>query len=289
MMIGTIGEALINIFFDYVLIYGSLSFPQLGFNGAAVASVIAEFGGMAIVYIVIFRQGLKRKFNLFNSFSYNKVISSSILKIATPLVLQFAISLITWLVFFILLEAYGEEAKAISNVMRNLFGFVGIFVWAFASTSNTMVSNLIGQGLQSHVIAAIKKIMVLSVSATIVMAGLLNLFPQHFLMLFGQNEAFVHDAIPVIRIISVGMIGMSIAIVWLNAVTGTGKTTMNVLIELSAIICYIIYIYLVMIKFKLSLTIAWTNEFVYWTVIFSLAFWYIKSGRWKDDSKSLVK
>ena len=281
MMIGMIGEALINIFFDYVLIYGVLSFPQLGFNGAAVASVIAEFSGMAIVYFVIFKKGLKNKFNLFSDFSYHKITSKSILNIAAPLVLQFAISLITWLIFFILLENYGERAKAISNAMRNVFSIVGIFIWAFATTTNTMVSNLIGQGLQNKVITAINKIMLLSVTSTIIMVGALNLFPIYFLQLFGQTSEFVHDAIPVIRIISIGMLGMSIATVWLNAVTGTGKTKMNLLIELVAVICYLIYIYLVMVRFKLSLTIAWTNEFVYWTVIFAIAFWYIKSGRWK--------
>jgi Na+-driven multidrug efflux pump len=256
----------------------------MGFNGAAVASVIAECAGMAIVYIVIFKKGLKNKFSLFTNFSYDKTTSKSILKIAAPLVLQFAISLITWLVFFILLEAYGEKAKAISNVMRNVFGFVGIFIWAFASTTNAMVSNLIGQGLQNHVVAAINKIMILSITATVIMVGLLNIFPQYFLMMFGQNEAFVQDAIPVIRIISIGMLGMSIGTVWLNAVTGTGKTKMNLLIELVAIICYIIYIYIVMIRLKLSLTMAWTNEFVYWAVILIMAVWYIKSGRWKTKN-----
>ena len=63
--------------------------------------------------------------------------------------------------------------------------------------------------------------------------------------------------------------------------TGTGKTKMNLLIEVVAVFFYIIYIYLVMIKWKLSLAMAWTNEFVYWTVIFAIAFWYIKSGKWK--------
>ena len=282
MMIGTIGEALINIFFDYVLIYGALSFPQLGFNGAAIASVIAEFAGVSIVYIVIFKQGLKKKFNLFSDLSFHKETSRSILKIAAPLVVQFAISLITWLIFFILLENYGERAKAISNAMRNVFGFVGIFIWAFASTTNTMVSNLIGQGLQGKVIFTIKKIMVLNLSATFIMLGILNCFPQYFLQLFGQDAAFIHDAIPVIRIVSLGMLLMSIAVIWLNAVTGTGKTKMNLLIELTAIICYLIYIYLVMVRFKLPLAIAWTNEFIYWTVIFAIAFWYIKSGKWKS-------
>lgn len=280
-IVGMIGEALINIFFDYVLIYGALSFPQLGFNGAAVASVIAEMSGLAIVYIVIFKQGLIKKFKLLTDLSYHKTASRSVLQIAAPLVGQFAISLITWLVFFILLENYGERAKAISNAMRNVFGFMGIFIWAFASTTNTMVSNLIGQGLQNKVITVINKIMLLSFTATLVMVGSLNLFPQYFLQLFGQNDAFVREAIPVIRIVSIGMMGMSIATVWLNAVTGTGKTKINLLIELIAVICYLIYIYFVMIYFKLSLTIAWTNEFVYWAVIFAIAFWYIKSGRWK--------
>ncbi len=287
MMIGTIGEALVNIFLDYALIYGAFSFPKLGFNGAAVASVIAECTGMTIVYFVIFKKQLKKKFNLFSDFSYDKKTSNAILKLSAPLVLQFAISLITWLVFFILLEQYGERAKAISNAMRNVFGIVGIFIWAFATTTNTMVSNLIGQNLQNKVIPAINKIMKLSFTATLIMVGLLNIIPQQFLGMFGQDIGFVHEAIPVIRVISIGMLGMSISTVWLNAVTGTGKTKMNLLIEVVAIIFYIFYIYLVMVKWKLSLAMAWTNEFVYWAVIFAIAFWYIKSGRWKKPEPGI--
>lgn len=285
MMIGTIGEALINIFFDYVLIYGAFAFPQLGFNGAAIASVIAEFSGMAIVYIVIFKKGLKKKFNLFSDFSYDRATSKSILKISAPLVLQFAISLITWLIFFILLEDYGERAKAISNAMRNVFGVAGVFIWAFASTTNTMVSNLIGQGLQNKVLFAVNKILLLSFTSAFIMIGILNLFPVQFLKMFGQNMEFVNEAIPVIRVVSAGMLCMSISVVWLNAVTGTGKTKMNLLIEVAAIIAYTAYIYFVMIKWKSSLAMAWTNELVYWMVILLIAFWYMKSGRWKSVSE----
>jgi Na+-driven multidrug efflux pump len=282
MMIGTIGEALVNIFFDYALIYGAFSFPNLGFNGAAAASVIAEFAGMSIVYIVIFKQGLKKRFNLFHDFSYDKTNSKAILKMSAPLVLQFSISLTTWLVFFILLEEYGERAKAISNTMRNVFGILGVFVWAFASASNIMVSNLIGQNLQHKVIPAINKIMLLSVSATFVLLTMLNLFPTSFFSLFGQSADFVREAIPVLRVISLAMLCMSISTVWLNAVTGTGKTKMNLLIEMVAVIFYLIYIYIVMIRLKLSLPIAWTNEFVYWIIIFTISFWYMRSGRWRD-------
>jgi multidrug resistance protein, MATE family len=286
MMIGTIGEALINIFFDYVLIYGALSFPKLGFNGAAVASVIAEFSGVLIVYFVIYQKGLKKKFYLFSDLAYDKTNTRAILKISAPLVMQFSISLITWLLFFILLEQYGDTAKAISNTMRNVFGIVGVFIWAFASTSNTMVSNLIGQKKENKVIPVINRIMLLSFSLTLFMVIILNIFPHTFFSLYSQGKDFTTEGVSVLRVVSIGMLGMSIAAIWLNAVTGTGKTRMNLLIELIAVSVYILYIYFVMVRWKLSLPMAWGNELIYWTSIFSLAFIYIKSGRWKTKKAS---
>jgi multidrug resistance protein, MATE family len=80
------------------------------------------------------------------------------------------------------------------------------------------------------------------------------------------------------------MLGMSAATIWLNAVTGTGQTRINLAIEVLAIIGYIVYIYFVMIRWKLSLAMAWTNEFVYWTIIFTAAFLYIRSGKWKGKN-----
>ena len=248
LLVGTIGQALINIFFDYTLIYGAFSFPHLGFNGAAFASVIAEISGMVIVYIVIFRMGLKKEFSLFKSFRYDKIYSKAVLRISAPLVLQFVLSTVTWLVFFILLEQYGEKAKAISNAMRTIFALVGVMIWAFASTSNTMVSNLIGQGLENKVVKAINKITWFSIGTTVIVLIILNLYPGHFLGLFGQDELFVKEAIPVLRVVSLGMIMMSIASIWLNAVTGTGKTKMNLVIEAAAIIVYLVYTFVLVKK-----------------------------------------
>ncbi|MEP6927720.1 MAG: MATE family efflux transporter, partial [Ginsengibacter sp.] len=288
LMVGTISQAVTNIFFDYALIYGALSFPQLGFNGAAVASVIADITGMIIVYTVIFKMGLKKEFNLFNSFRYNKTYSKAFLKISTPLILQFVLSTITWLVFFIMLEQYGDRAKAISNAMRNIFAIVGIMIWAFASTANTMISNLIGQGLSHKVATAVNKIMLLSLGTTIFLMLILNIFPYGFLGLFRQNELFVKEALPVLRVVSLGMIMMSIAAVWLNAVTGTGKTKMNLVIEVAAIVFYLVYTFIIVKKLRLSLAVAWSNELVYWLLIFSVSYWFIKKGKWKNDVELFI-
>jgi putative MATE family efflux protein len=289
LMIATFIEAGANIFFDYSLINGHFGMPKLGFNGAAYASVLAEFIGMITVFGLIMVMKLHKSFQLFEKMRYNKSLSNLILNIAAPLIGQFSISLITWLLFYILIERNGklifpqepERALAISNVMRNIFSLTGIFIWAFASTTNAMVSNIIGQGRKDDVLKLIKRIMRLSLIATTFMFVLFNLFAAELLALFQLSEAFVEAAIPPLRIVTVGMMFMSFSVVWLNAVTGTGNTRVNLMIEAVTITVYIIYVYLVLEVFHLNLVWAWASEIIYWIVIFVMAYFYIMSGRWK--------
>ena len=282
LVIGFLAETLVNVLFDYLLIFGHAGFPQMGFNGAAVASVIAEAAGFLLVFIVLIKTGLKKEYGLLQNFNYNKEKSKQIIKIATPLVLQFVISVTTWLAFFILIESrHDENAKAISNTMRNVFGLIGIFVWAFAGTCNTMVSNLMGQRREEKVIEAINKIVLMSFGFCCLMVLLVNIFPSPFFSLFGQGPAFVQQGIPVLRMVSVGLIIMSIANIWLNGVTGTGKTKVNLAIEIISIIIYLIYTWIFMKVHYISLSMAWSNELVYWSAIFLLSFGFLKSGKWK--------
>ncbi len=284
LMIGFITEAFVNILFDYLLIFGKFGFPQMGFNGAAVASVIAEFVGMIVVYTVLIKTGLKNKYGLLKNFTYDPKSSKEVFKVAVPLVLQYIISITTWLIFFLLIESKGVMAKSISNVMRNVFGLAGVFVWALASTSNAMVSNLVGQRREDLVMEAIKKISYWSLGLCAFMCLLLNLFPELFFRLFGQDETFVQAGIPVVRIVTLGMLLMSIANIWLNGVTGTGKTKVNLVIEIVAITLYLVYTWIFMKVHYISLTMAWSNEFIYWSSIFAMAFFYMKSGKWKTKN-----
>ena len=282
LMIGFICEAGVNILLDYLLIKGRFGFPAMGFNGAAVASVIAEAIGFLVVLLVLYKTGLKKKYALLQNLLYNKTISKAIIKVSAPLVLQYVISVTTWLIFFFLIEARGSAMdKAISNVMRNVFGLAGVFVWAFASTCNVVVSNLMGQKKEDKILLAINKIMLLSIGFCSIMVVLLNIFPETFFSLFGKDDAFAAAGIPVARVVSIGMLFMSVANIWLNGVTGTGKTKMNLLIEIVAITVYLIYTWIFMKLQYVSLAMAWSNEIVYWSTIFIMAFIFLKNGRWK--------
>jgi len=286
LMIGFISEALLNILLDYLLIFGHAGFPAMGFNGAALASVISEFIGFLVVLLVLYQTGLRKEYSLFKKYSFDKTKTKEIVKVAVPLVVQFVISVGTWLVFFIFIEDKGTEAKAISNTMRNVFGLVGVFVWAFAATSNIMVSNIIGQQRNDLVLVVINRITILSFSFCSMMCLIINIFPQQFFALFGQTDQFITNGISVLRVVSLGLMIMSISNIWLNGITGTGKTMVNLLIEIFAILFYMSYTWVFMKVNYLSLEIAWGNEIVYWIFIFLASFIFFKRGKWRNEIKS---
>jgi len=165
--------------------------------------------------------------------------------------------------------------------MRNIFGLFGMFSWALAATCSSMVSNIIGQGLQHRVIELIWKIVKVSTGIAIIICLLLNLFPYIFLSIYGQSADWVSHAIPVIRVVSSALVMMSFSTVCINAVTGTGNTKISFLIELVTIILYCFYVWLVLERLNLSVAMGWTSEWLYWGSMFAMAFIYLRSGRWK--------
>lgn len=279
---GTLAETVANVLFDYLFIFGNFGFPEMGLNGAAVASIIAEFTGMFVIFLVIHYKGITRQFALFDHFRWDKTNAKLISSISLPLIFQLAISLISWEYFYILVEHHGQTALAISNIMRNIFGLVGCVTWAMAATSSSMVSNIIGQGKKEQVLPLIWKIIKISTGLSLIIALLINLFPSTLLAAYGQDEIFIKEAVPVVRIVTAAMILMSFSVVYMNAVTGTGNSRITFLIELITIVLYCIYVYVVLEKYFLPITYGWMSEWLYWLSIFSFSWWYMRSGKWKN-------
>lgn len=279
---GTLAETITNVVLDYGLIFGNLGLPALGFNGAAYASVIAEFIGMVVVFAIISGKGMGKQFGLFSKFRFEWATSKTILIQSSPLVLQYAISIISWEFFFILVSHDGALALDISQLMRLVFGFCGIFIWAFAATANTMVSNIIGQGLHADVLPLIKRIILLSVGSSLLIFIPLQLFPKEILSLFNTNDEFLALGIPVLRIVGFAILLMSVSTICLNSVTGTGNTRVNLLIEVITIVLYCCYIYMVMHVYNLPITWGWGSEWLYWSSILIMSLTYLLSGKWNN-------
>lgn len=281
LIIGTATEAIFNIFFDYSLIFGHFGFTAMGLNGAAYASIIAEIMGLLVIYLVIHYQKIGARFDLFTKFEIKLDYIKLILVQSSPLMMQYMISIISWEFFYILIEHRGEQSLAVSNAMRNIFGFFGCFTWAFAATATTMVSNIIGQNLQEKVVELIHKIMKWSFGFAVIAGILINVFAAQFLSIYGQGDDFLAEAIPVLRIVSFALLIMSASTVWLSAVTGTGQSKVTLMIEFIAIIIYVVYNYLVLEYYQLPITYGWFSEVIYWLSLLIPSYLYIRTMRWK--------
>lgn len=280
---GTLAETLANIFFDYTLIFGKLGMPNMGFNGAAVASIIAEFTGMFVIFLVLKQKGITKTFSLFSSFLYRPEYIRLIAKVSGPLTFQHGASVLAWFFFYLLVARNASQTGlAISTTMRTVFGFFGTFFWALAATTNSMVSNVIGQGRKDEVLGLILKITRLSVMIAVVICTLLNLFPHLYLSLFRNDAEFIATGIPVLRAIAFALLLVSVATVWLNAVTGTGNSQVTFLIEIGALVFYCVYVFVVLEVRQMSILWGWMSEVLYWLVLFVFSYLYIRSGKWRS-------
>lgn len=283
LVFGALGIALTNMTFNYLLIFGIGGFPEMGFVGAALASVIAECAGMIIVFLVIRFTKIAKKYQIKQVWKIRIKTLKLVFFQGLPLMGQFAISLIAWWIFFILINRnYSVEEQAVSQVMRNLFGLSGIFTWSFGSATNTILSNLIGQGRKEEFFRIIWKIIKISLAGTIPFVILINLFPAIFLQLFGQSSSFYASGVEILRIVSAAMLIISFGVIWLNAVVATGRTIVVFWIEAIGIVIYLLYIYLVIEHFNMGLAVAWISEWVYWLVMLFISVAYLTYGSWKS-------
>jgi len=281
LLAGSLTATVLNILLDYVFIFGHWGLPAMGLNGAALSSVIAEMAGCGVMWGLFLLNKLMKQFPIAQYLELDLRLCRRMLRIASPLILQYFFSIGGWQVFFIFVEHLGEKELAASQILRPIFGVIGTSSWAFSTTCNTMVSNIIGQGKSNRVPELITKVVKLSVSASIVQCIILLLLGTPYLRLFTHDESLIQLALPSLYVICMATVMMSVATVLFNGVVGTGNTRVNLLIEIFCVGSYLVYCYFVIERARLALVWAWGSEFVYWTTLLITGYWYLKSGRWK--------
>lgn len=278
---GSIITTFLNIFFDYVLIFGNWGFPALGFKGAATASVIAEVFYCLTMVGLFFYHNMHKEYPIFRYINFDFKQSRQTLKVAAPLIVQFMFSIGGWLVFFFFIEHLGQQSLAASQMLRSIFGLVSVGTWALATTCNTMVSNVIGQGRSQDVMRLVYKISKLSLIYCIGLCLLLLLFSHQFLSLYSKDMSLIDFTIPSLRVIVVATLIMSISTVAFNAVVGTGNTLVNLSMEIGCVGAYLVYCYYFIYLKQSPLYICWGSEFIYWICLLIGSAIYLKSGKWR--------
>jgi putative MATE family efflux protein len=273
--------ALINIFFDFSLIFGHFRFPAMGIAGAGLASVIAEASGTLFFFVYTFSRRNMEEFSItrFSRFSFSRL--AKIFKIASPVMAQFAISFGGWFIFFLLVERMGEIPLAVSNIIRTVYMLVLLPLWGFSSTTSSLVSYKIGSGKPEEVVPLMKKIITLSVLCISSLVILLNLFSHSYFSLYTNNPILIAACFPVLIVVSISSVLVAVAVIMFNGVAGTGKTVVSFIIETIVITIYVAWAYYLVNSGKGTIAMVWTSEIFYGLAMGLMSWLYLRYGNWK--------
>lgn len=281
---GALLANIVNISLDYFLIFGKAGFPAMGLKGAAIASIAAEVICCLVMYSLFFVKKLHRQYPVISYLQFDNKIATQTLKVSAPLIVQYVFSIGGWQIFYIYVEHLGVTELATSHILRSVLGIVSIGTWALASSCNSMVSNLIGQGRTDYVIPLVRKIISISLMYTICISAFLFLLPRTFLSAYTNDNQIIDLGVSSLRILAVSSLIMSVSTICFNAVIGTGKTLTNLGIEVFCVCTYIVYISIVVEQLRAPLYMAWASEFVYWSCLLLTSGSYLIWGKWKGKA-----
>lgn len=272
--------AIVNVILGYLLVFGNFGFPKMGIAGAALASVIAE--GCSTVYFIIvtFR---KPKFSIYGLFTYggfDRAIVMKTLNISVFMMMQYFFSLGGWLVFFMIIEKMGERPLAVSNIIRSAYILLMVPVWAYSSATNTLVSNALGKGHVHDVIPIMRKVITLSVASILPVIAFTLFFPRFILAIFTSDLNLAEATIPSLYVITGALFLFSFMNIMFSVVVGTANTNIAMFIELTTIVVYLTATWLIGIVFLQPIEVVWTCEYIYFGVLGSLSFLYLRYGKW---------
>jgi MATE family multidrug resistance protein len=138
--------AAVNIFFDYVLIFGWGPFPQLGITGAAWGSNIAYLVGCSTLVALMIWGRDSREYDFWNERGFDKQLFRRLLRYGLPSGLNFLADIAGFSVFIFFVSDIGKIETAATNLAFNLNSLAFIPMIGFGTAVLTIVGKRIGEG-----------------------------------------------------------------------------------------------------------------------------------------------
>lgn len=274
--------ALVNVLLDYVLIFGKFGMPEMGIRGAAIASVMAEAASLVFFLVYTYGKVDVRKFGLNRWQRIDFSLLGRILSISCFTMVQYFLSMATWFVFFIAIERLGQRELAIANIVRSIYIVMLIPVQSLSTTANSLVSNLIGAGGIAHVMRLVWRIARMSFLIMVVCVSAVMLFPHAILSVYTNEPALLVESVPSLYVIGVAMMIASVANIYFNAISGTGNTQAALVLEMGTLVFYTLYILWIGMVVKAPVSICFSIEVVYYSLLLLSSVIYLKKAKWQN-------
>ncbi|MGC8943282.1 MAG: MATE family efflux transporter [Caldisericia bacterium] len=214
----------LNIFLDYVLIFGKLGFPNWGVKGAAIATSISRLVALIIYLFLLFYK--KRKFHLTNFFpKFDFNIIKNLIKIGLPASLERFMFSFGNLFFGNVVLSIGTEAFAAHRVSINIESLSFNTGFGFTNATQTLVGQSIGDNDERLA----KRYTYTSLKITLLIMSLIGVvlffFPDLFIKIFTDDIKVIGFARIAVKIISVVQPFFAMVLIFMGSLRGGGNTS----------------------------------------------------------------
>ncbi len=281
-LISSIVTAFSNVFLDYLLIFGHLGFPEMGLEGAAWASTIADGLGMITISFLLIFSKENSMYGLLKNLGFKFKAMRSLFRIGSPMMLQGFLALSTWTIFFTLIEQLGKFELTVSQNIRVVYMLAFVPIWGFAATTKTYVSQYLGGNRKMEIALIQKRIQRLTMFFLFLIFHGAIFYPETLIQWINPNPLYLKESAAILRMVSPSIFLFGFINVYYQTISGSGNTKITMYIEFICVFLYLLSAYLFIKIFDFSIFQIWTVEYIYFGSLGLLSFWYLKKYVWHD-------
>jgi putative MATE family efflux protein len=280
-MISGVITNLLNVIFNYILIYGEFGFPRMGLAGAGLGSTFATVFDPMFYLFIILLPSYRKRFQNFKNLKIDKNIISAIFKISLPVSFQNVFILIGFLSFIAIIGLIGTvEQAATQAIISTLFiSFLPCF--GFGIAVQTLVGNNLGAG--KYNLAKIYGFETAKVATvyTVILSIIYMVIPQYVLLIVTNNQSIIEMAVPALRVAGFTQLFYGVGIVLANGLQAAGRTMYVMKAEVIAnLLIFVPLSYFLGVYLGLGFTWAWLALPVYIIAYSTMMYIKFNSGNW---------
>ncbi|MBD1580682.1 MATE family efflux transporter [Pseudoalteromonas sp. S16_S37] len=207
-----VGIAITSSCLDPVFIFGCLSVPALGMEGAAIAALFARIGGAGYTLMILYRlHQWRRSTDL--CFTRLKAAARDVAKLSltamfnrvqTPIAALFATALMAW---------HSEAAVASFGLVNAIQGFSMVLLSALANTIGPYLGAAIKQQQGAQVKQVLRYTLIFLCAWGVLNSAVQYLYAKPITGAFSRDPAIEYLAVFYMQLVPISMVGLGLMIV----------------------------------------------------------------------------
>lgn len=220
-----------NIILDPILIFGWGPFPQMGIEGAALATGIGQVLSLAIYVICYFTRSLPVRIR-FAAGMFDGNLTKKMYAVGIPAALNLALPSLLVSCLNMILAAYSQVYVLVLGVYYKLQTFLYLPANGIVQGMRPIIGYNFGAGEHERVKKIYRAALLLSVCIMGIGTVLCWLMPSQLMGLFSSNADTIAAGTTALRIISLGFVVSSVSVISCGALEGLGMGRPSLVISL---------------------------------------------------------